>query len=212
MIIMNKQSHKNEIIVVGSRGMGRELVGYLHSEGYRIKGFLDDNIQDDRKNQYPILGSPNSWIPSTNERFLVALGDARWRRYYVDLLTAKQAKFATFISNRAYIGSNVCVGEGLIIAPTAVITSDSTIDRHCILNVHTSISHDCKGNDFVTFSPGSRVPGRCFLDDDVFLGVNAGLIPDVKIAKGIIIGAGAVVTKSFAETNKTLAGIPAKVI
>lgn len=210
---MQKKMSNGEIIIVGARGMGRELAGYLHAEGYNVKGFLDDSVlQSERENRYPVLGSPDSWEPKDSECFIVALGDAKWRRHYVELLSSRNARFATFISNRAYVGQGVCVGEGSIVAPTAVITSDVVLGKHCILNVHTSISHDCTVGDFVTLSPGSRIPGRCVLGDDVFLGVNAALVPDVKIAADTIIGAGAVVTKSFMEPGKTLAGVPARVL
>lgn len=209
---MSSLKHK-EIIIVGARGMGRELLGYLQEEGYSIKGFLDGGINPtDWQLETPLLGAPETWIPSENERFLIALGDAQWRRHYVDLLAQKGAKFATFVSKCAYVGPRVTIGEGSILSPTAVITADAVVGKHCILNIHASISHDCKVGDYVTFSPGSRITGRCTLEDDVFLGVNAALIPDVSIAQGSIIGAGALVTKSIFEQGKTHIGIPAKVL
>ena len=38
------------------------------------------------------------------------------------------------------------------------------------------------------------------------------MIGDIKIADGIVVGAGAVVTKSFTENNVVLGGVPAKII
>lgn len=202
-----------EIIIVGARGMGRQLLGYLHADGFAVKGFLDSGIsQENWSYPIPILGSPEDWKPAENDRFLVALGEAKWRKYYVDLLTSRGAKFATFISNKAFIGPNVTIGEGAIIAPTAVITADVTLGKHAILNIHTSISHDCVIGDYVTLSPGSRIPGRCALGEDVFLGVNASLIPDIRLARGTQVGAGAVVTKSIAAEGKTLVGVPARAL
>ena len=201
----------DQLIIVGARGMGRELAGYLTAEGYSVKGFLDGGVSNAGwACQTPILGSPEDWTPSQNERFIVALGEAKWRRHYVKLLAERGAQFVSFISKHAFIGPRVTIGEGSIIAPTAVLTGDICVGCHCILNVHTSISHDCIVDDFVTFSPGSRIPGRCSLAEDVFLGVNASLIPDVALASGVIVGAGAVVTKSCDEPSLTLVGIPAK--
>ena len=203
---------KDEIIIVGARGMGRELAGYMNAEGYKIKGFLDDlSGQGEWTNQFPILGSPESWEPKGNERFIVALGDAKWRRYYVDLLMPKNAKFATFVSNQAYIGPNVQIGEGSIVSPTAVITADVVLGKHSILNVHTSISHDCIVGDFVTLSPGARITGCCIVMQDVFLGVNSSLLPRITIPQGVIVGAGSVVIKSCEENDSVLVGVPAKI-
>lgn len=204
---------RDEIIIVGARGMGRELLGYCQDDGIPVKGFLDGGVsQEGWSHPVPILGNPEEWAPAENERFIVALGEAKWRKHYVDLLTSRGVKFATFISKKAYIGPNVTIGEGAIIAPTAVVTADVVLGKHAILNIHTSISHDCVVGDYVTLSPGSRIPGRCKLNDAVFLGVNASLLPDIHLADGTQVGAGAVVTKSIASEGKTLVGVPARVI
>lgn len=50
------------------------------------------------------------------------------------------------------------------------------------------------------------------IGDAVWIGANVTILPAVKIAKGCIIGAGAVVTKSFLEENSIIAGNPAKII
>ena len=206
---MSKQ--KESLIIVGARGMGRELAGYLMTEGYSVKGFLDGGLSETKWTYpIPILDSPENWMPSHDERFIVALGEAKWRRYYVNLLAGRGAQFTSFISKHAFVGPRVSIGEGAIIVPTVVLTGDIRLGRHCILNVHTSVSHDCIVDDFVTFSPGSRIPGRCVLAKDVFLGVNASLIPDVTLAAKIVVGAGAVVTKSYETEGITLVGVPAK--
>lgn len=206
---MSKQ--KESLIIVGARGMGRELAGYLMTEGYSVKGFLDGGFSETKWTYpIPILDSPENWMPSHDERFIVALGEAKWRRHYVKLLTERGAQFTSFISKHAFVGSRVVIGDGSIVAPTAVLTGDIRLGCHCILNIHTSISHDCVVDDFVTLSPGSRITGRCVLAKDVFLGVNASLIPDVTLAAKIVVGGGAVVTKSWETEGITLVGVPAK--
>lgn len=50
------------------------------------------------------------------------------------------------------------------------------------------------------------------IGNNVWLGANVVILPEVEIADGCIIGAGAVVTKSFLEKNKIIVGNPARVI
>jgi acetyltransferase-like isoleucine patch superfamily enzyme len=54
--------------------------------------------------------------------------------------------------------------------------------------------------------------GNAIIEERVFLGSASVVSPNVRVSKGNIIGAGAVVTKTFVQENVTLAGVPAKII
>ena len=49
------------------------------------------------------------------------------------------------------------------------------------------------------------------IEDNVWIGVNAVILPGVTIRSGSVVGAGAVVTKSF-EENSIIVGVPAKLL
>ena len=53
--------------------------------------------------------------------------------------------------------------------------------------------------------------GPVIIEDDVWLGANVVVLPNVKIGKGAIIGANAVVTKNVAPYS-IMGGVPAKFI
>lgn len=48
------------------------------------------------------------------------------------------------------------------------------------------------------------------IGDNVWLGVRVIILPGVSLARGTIVGAGAVVTKSYSEPDLILLGVPAK--
>ena len=50
------------------------------------------------------------------------------------------------------------------------------------------------------------------IGNDVWIGANAIILPEVNISDGCIIGAGSVVTKSFNQKNCVIAGNPARVM
>ena len=57
--------------------------------------------------------------------------------------------------------------------------------------------------------PGARLSGGVSLEDEVFIGTNASILPGLHIGKGASIGAGAVVTKDV-PANTIVKGVPAK--
>ena len=107
----------------------------------------------------------------------------------------------TFIENDVVIGDNVTVkcgvqlwdglriGNNVCIGPNATFTNDK---------------HPKSGNrDFECM--------KTIVEDDVSIGANATILPGVKLGKGCVIGAGAVVTKDV-PTGMTVVGNPAREI
>lgn len=92
-------------------------------------------------------------------------------------------------------------GPGLSIAHygTIAINSNAQIGRNC--RIHEGVNIGSSGNE--------KAPK---IGNNVFIGSGAKIIGDITIADGIAIGAGAIVVKSFMESNITIAGNPAKKI
>ena len=53
--------------------------------------------------------------------------------------------------------------------------------------------------------------GKIKIEDDVWIGSNVIILPNINIGKGSIIGAGSVVTKNIPEYSVAV-GVPARVI
>ena len=56
------------------------------------------------------------------------------------------------------------------------------------------------------------VIGRVTINDECFIGWGSIILPGVELAKGTIVGAGSVVTKSVRTPNCIIAGNPAKIV
>ncbi len=69
-----------------------------------------------------------------------------------------------------------------------------------------SANHDPLKNDRWLAAPPIRMGARCWL------GMNAIILPGVQLGENTVVGAGAVVTKSFPDGWCVLAGNPARVI
>ena len=98
----------------------------------------------------------------------------------------------TAINRRCYIDSRggIKIGNNVSISP----------EVHLI-----TAQHDIKAPSF------TYVMKPIVLEDYVFVGTRAIILPGVHLGKGCVVAAGAVVTKSFPDYS-VVAGVPAKVI
>jgi sugar O-acyltransferase (sialic acid O-acetyltransferase NeuD family) len=103
------------------------------------------------------------------------------------------------------------IGKGAIICAGSILTTNISLGDFVIINLHSSVGHDCILGDFVSLMPGARLSGGVILEDGVYVGTNASILPGLRIGAGATIGAGAVVTKDVAP-NSTVVGVPAKAI
>ena len=146
--------------------------------------------------------------PSLIEKpVIAAIGAPYVRRTLIDKWPGK--KYAKVISKNSSVSKTASVGDGCIIAPGAVITTNVEIGPHTIVNIGATISHNCKLGAYSTVSPGASLAGNVSLGDGVFVGMGAMIINGVQIAKGVVIGAGAVVIHDITEENAVFAGVPA---
>ena len=124
---------------------------------------------------------------NTNKRFLYCIS-----RFHLNYYKNKYG---------LNIPINTC-GKGLKIMHlgSILINDNCKIGENVTLHIDTAIAAQGITNE---------VP---IIGNNVVVGVGAKLIGGIKIANGIAIGAGAVVTKSFEQENVALAGVPARVI
>jgi maltose O-acetyltransferase len=106
-----------------------------------------------------------------------------------------------------YIGNNSGIGVNCKIQRNVKIGNDVMIGEDVIILTSTHKFDDC--------NVPMRTQGLKILPvtigDDVWIGSRVMILPGVKIGKGSIIGAGAVVTKDVPEYS-IVGGVPAKVI
>ena len=87
------------------------------------------------------------------------------------------------------IGAHTAVGPGTVIRAA----------NHCIARQDVPIMHQ------------GHVPGQIIIEEDVWIGANCVITPDVRIGRGAVVGAGAVVTRNVAPFS-IVGGVPAKLI
>lgn len=119
--------------------------------------------------------------------------------------------FTPLIHSKAYLGSGVKVGEGVIIGPYAVIAPNVKIGNFCIINRGLNIGHDTELGDYCTIAPGASIAGMVRIGRKTTVGIGATIIDGITVGTNSFVGAGAVVVKDVPD-NVVVAGVPAKVL
>ena len=116
-----------------------------------------------------------------------------------------------FIRDQVEIGNNCIIMMGAVINIGAVIGDGSMIDMGAILGGRATVGKNCHiGAGAVlagVIEPPSAMP--VIVEDDVLVGANAVILEGVKIGKGAVVAAGAIVTKDVPPYT-VVAGAPAK--
>ena len=109
------------------------------------------------------------------------------------------------VGEHVYIGEDTTVGEKTRIGQGAHITDHMTIGERVFIGPHAAFSNDkhpyVNNPDYRRESP--------IVEDDVSIGINATILPGVRLGRGCVVGAGAVVTKDVLPYT-TVYGNPAK--
>ncbi len=140
---------------------------------------------------------------------IIPIHTIRWIFYR--LAGVKMGKGAHFhIGTQFFNPANVSVGAGTIIGQNAFLDGRDTltIGKHVDIASDVMIynsEHNLSAKDFAAIQEAVSI------GDYVFIGPRSIILPGVKIGKGAVVAAGAVVTKDV-EDFAIVGGVPAKVI
>ncbi len=136
-------------------------------------------------------------IMSLKEKVSIALGLSS----YMETRIKKYRLLGVSIGNNCRIFSDLSFAEPYLVS----IGNNVTISSNC-----TIVTHD---NSVIKYIEGATdVVGEVVIADNCFIGLNSVILPGVQLAKGTVVGAGSIVTKSVLEENVVIAGNPAKII
>lgn len=208
----------NRLLIVGASGFGREVLCWLsdmpeEKRDWEIAGFLDTNplALKGYACSYPILGDPLNFDLQEDDRLVCAIGDPKTKLRLCGELKKRGGKFFTLIHKTAVIGRHCKIGEGCVVCPGAVITTDVNIGNFVTVNVHATVGHDSVIGDGSTLSGHADVTGFTKLGKGVFLGSHASIIPNVQVGDFAVVGAGSMVVRKV-KPDTTVMGVPAKQI
>jgi len=206
------------LLIIGAGGFGREVLGWAldmpaAQRGWEVSGFLDDNPAALASRPAPIavIGAPLDYPVSANDRLVCAIGDPRTKLSLCRALKARGGQFITLIHPTAVVGPACEIGEGCILCPGAVITTNVTLGRFVAVNVCATVGHDAVVGEGCTLSGHADVTGFARLGEGVFLGSHASVLPGATVGNYAVVGAGSVVLRKV-KAGVSVMGVPARQI
>ncbi len=205
-----------QLVIIGAGGFGREVLDWARQSeacgrDWLVKGFIDDNPRalDAGPPGAPLLGPIVGHVPAADEVFICAIGQVAAKRRCVKEVRRNGGVFTRVIHRTAVVGSEVELGEGVILCPHSVVTSRARLGAFVAVNLHSTVAHDAVVGDWCQLHCHVDVTGGVVIGEGVLVGSHASILPGVVIGAGAVIGAGSVVMREVAA-GTTVFGAPAR--
>jgi len=185
------------------------------SSDFEVIGFLDNDPNKIGKSFYgfPVLGNLKSCrkLDLKFVRFLNLIT----RNCQTRLITSREVAeeggvFTNFICPNVNLDM-VSVGVGNYIQENVVLQANVRIGNNTAVNANSIVSHETQLGNSVFLAPGCHLAGCITVEDGVFIGVGATIMPRLKIGKWSVVGAGSIVIRDVPPYS-IVAGNPAKII
>lgn len=151
-------------------------------------------------------------LPSSENR-IIGKFSKRFRSFCFKKITKCKSKNLN-IQKGCFFEKNVKLGDNSGLGINSFIQGPTTMGKNVMMGPDVVIltsNHKFDRIDIPMIEQGFRDKKRVEISDDVWIGIRAIILPGVKVGKGAIIGAGAVVTKDVPD-YAIVGGCPAKII
>ncbi len=143
---------------------------------------------------------------------VIGIGHPQWRRKVVHALRRNpRLGFPSLVHPGVELDTRfVRLGQGNLVTQGVVMTCDIEIGDFNLFNWNVTIGHDCRIGSYNVINPGSSISGKVWLGDACLIGTGARVLEGRKVANDVVLGAGAVLTRSIEQPGDTHVGVPAR--
>jgi sugar O-acyltransferase (sialic acid O-acetyltransferase NeuD family) len=209
-----------DLLIYGAGGFGREVAAWAEESSWlghrvRLRGFIDDGAPVTAIDERPVLSIEQATAYWPDARFAIAVGTSSIRERLAAVAEAAGLRASPPLVHPSVItAGRSTIGDGSIVCPGTTLTTEVEIGRHVIVNLHCTVTHDTRLDDFVTLSPGTAISGNVTVRRGAFMGTGAITINGAPghpliIGEGATVGAGSVVMKDV-PAGATVFGAPAR--
>lgn len=208
-----------KIIIFGAGQVASMVASILLERNHNIMGFIDDQPNSSRNfnTKIPILGSREHLLSKSGyDAVCIGVGTIEARAAVSAWLERHDIPTVSAIHWSAVISPEAKLGKNLIIGANSTLYINPTIGNGCFIGPSVTVSHDTNVGEFCLLSVGSVVGARCDLEEKVFVGSSATIMPTgfgaearLNVGSGALIGVGSTVIRDV-RAGVTVIGSPAK--
>jgi sugar O-acyltransferase (sialic acid O-acetyltransferase NeuD family) len=207
---------KKELIIYGAGGLGREVLTMVHAlPEWQPIGFIDDNVPAGTNVKgLKVLGGISILDSMTSiPNIVLAVGSPLVKKRLDEQLLKYSVQFPRLIHPSVILqdAASIIIDAGSIITAGCILTTDIHIGRHVLINLNSTIGHDCTMADYTSIMCGVNIAGEVKMGQSVFIGSGSNILNQVSLGEACTVGMGAVVLKDVLQ-HTTVAGVPAKEI
>ena len=211
------------LIILGGSGIGMIAISIARELGTdTIGGFLNDVIPVGdvigKYDKFPVIGTTDDlprFLEDENNVFFIAyVGMQHEETVFrkIQTFNIPSYKFATLIHPSAIIPRGMCkIGNGVLIAPLAQLSPDTTLEDNCMMLGNSFLGHDSTLKKFAHLASNSTVGANVVVGRACHVGTNCTVREKVKIGDFCLIGSGSVVLKDI-DPHSIVVGNPAKLL
>jgi sugar O-acyltransferase (sialic acid O-acetyltransferase NeuD family) len=197
------------LLILGAGGHGRVVADAALAGGAWPRVFASD--RDPARSSGELLPGvallPLEQALAQADAVHVAIGHAGHREKEAAALAT--APLASVVHPTASVSKHSTMEAGCFIAAQAVIAPGALLGRAVIVNHGAVIDHDVVVGEFSHIAPRAALGGGVQVGRRVLVGAGASVLPGIRIADDVTIGAGAVVCEHVTHAG-VYAGVPAR--
>ena len=202
------------MLIIGTGGFASDVLGTIVIENSVVNIALYNDIGENDcevyKKDFQIitkLSDAETYFKEVDNRFIICVGDNRIRESLSKKFIAIGGINSSFISKRAYVGSNAKVSEtGVIIMQFSSISNTARVDEGTIVYLNSGVGHNSRIGKYCLIS-ASVFMSKVSIGEYSNIGIGVNFKPGVSLGKRCTVGTGSVVTKSF-EDDSIIMGNP----
>jgi len=208
---------KRKLYLIGAGGLAREIESWISLDKvflkkWKIIGFLDRDLNSihEYPTDYSVVGIAETFDFQPGDAAIMCIANPLIKKRIVDAI-GRKVEFISYISDKAIITKFTKIGEGVVICPNCVISTNCIVEDYVTINCGCIIGHDCIVGEFSSLMPHIDLGGQVKIGKGIFLGTKTTVIPKKHIKDQITVGAGSVVIRNLNKEG-TYFGNPASLL
>jgi sugar O-acyltransferase (sialic acid O-acetyltransferase NeuD family) len=199
----------NKLVIIGDGEFAEIAYEYFTADSdFQVTGFAveRDYLKKDRMYDLPVIAFEDisSHFPAEAFHAHVAVTYTKLNRVRARLCAAAKAKgyrLANYVSSRAFVWSNVTLGENVFIFENNVLQHHVHVGNHVVMWSGNHVGHRSVIGNNCFISSHVMIPGYCEIGDNTFMGVNSTLADHVKIGRDNWIGPASVILRNTEDNQ-----------